>query len=82
MVYKRVEVELEDGRIVSKQRAYILSNQAARDKSNEYKRKYMSKEESKQKHKIAYSNFMDRFEKEHGMPYHKWYRENNNKNAL
>lgn len=64
-MYKRREVKLDDGRIVSRQRYHILNNEEAHKKSLEYKKKYNKK-------------YSDSFREKHGMSYYMFNKHKNN----
>ena len=70
---RKYEVELDDGRVVSRQYAHYLIN---KDKYDERRRELRYNTDEKiQKHKHYQKNWLERFEQEHGMPYWKWRRE-------
>lgn len=70
---RKYEVELDDGRVVSRQYAHYLIN---KDKYDERRRETRYNTDEKiQKHKCYQKNWLERFEQENGMPYWKWRRE-------
>lgn len=70
---RKYEVELDDGRVVSRQYAHYLLN---KDKYDERRRDVRYNTDEKiQKHKKYQKDWLNRFEQEHGMPYWKYRRE-------
>ena len=70
---RKYEVELDDGRVVSRQYAHYLIN---KDKYDDRRRDTRYNTEEKiEKHKNYQKDWLERFEAEHGIPYWKWRRE-------
>lgn len=70
---RKYEVELDDGRVVSRQYAHYLLN---KDKYDSRRRDIRYNTEEKiQKHKEYQRDWLKRFEEEHSMPYWKYRRE-------
>lgn len=74
---RKYEVELDDGRTVSRQYAHYLLNKDTYDERRRSIRYNTTEkiEKSKEYQKI----WLQRFEEEHGMPYWKWRRQNKHK---
>lgn len=71
---RKYEVELANGKVVSRQYAHYLLN---KDKYDARRREIRYNTEEKiQKHKQYQQDWLKRFEEEHGIPYWKWRREN------
>lgn len=81
-MYKRYEVTLEDGRVVSKQRANIINNPKAAATHKEIRKRYSSKPEVKERQKENVKKFREKFQEEHGTTYHKWYYNKNKSQDL
>lgn len=70
---RKYEVELDDGRVVSRQYAHYLLNKEKYDTRRREIR--YNTEEKIQKHKKYQKDWLKRFEQENGIPYWKWRRE-------
>jgi len=70
---RKYEVELDDGRVVSRQYAHYLLNKNKYDDRRRDTR--YNTEEKIEKHRNYQKDWLDRFEVENGIPYWKWRRE-------
>lgn len=71
---RKYEVELDNGKVVSRQHAHYLLNKDVYDKRRRETR--YNTEEKKRKHKEYRDLWAKRFEEEHGVPYWKWRKDN------
>lgn len=71
---RKYEVELDDGRTVSRQYAHYLLNKEVYDERRRGVR--YSTTEKIEKNKKYQQEWLKRFEEENGMPYWKWRRQN------